>query len=248
MQTTTKLDWSLFEAIYLINLQERTDRKRELEGELSSVGLLPGNPTLVWQTGVRPESRGEFPSIGARGCFLSHLACLQSASMNKHARILIVEDDACFPKAVIARLREALHGLRTSEWQIWYGGHLIRTDHQTYGEGWGNRIDSHTGIQTTHCIGIQGLDTIDSIREFFELILTRPAGHNEAGPMHVDGAYTTWRSLHPGAVTRATIPAVCRQRSSRSDIAETGLLDRSPLTRTIIHPLRRLRNFIRNQR
>jgi purine nucleoside phosphorylase len=77
------------------------------------------------------------------------------------------------------------------------------------------------------------------------LILTRPAGHIEAGPMHTDGAYTTWRSLHAGAVTRATIPEACVQRSSRSDVATISMVDRYAVTRLLVRPLRKLRNYMR---
>lgn len=243
-----QLDWGVFDAIYLINLRERTDRRRELEAELSSVGLLPGNPKLVWLNATRPESRGAFPSIGAYGCFLSHLACLKAASVSKHHRILIVEDDAYFPRSGITRLQKALVELRSAEWQIWYGGHFFIESDQPASHGWGVQIDRKIGVQTAHCVGFQGAATIDSIRTFLELILTRPAGHIEAGPMHVDGAYSTWRSLNAGALTRATIPEVCRQRSSRSDIAAIGMLDGSPITRSIIFPLRKLRNYMRKRR
>jgi glycosyl transferase family 25 len=209
------------------------------------VGLLPGDPKLLWQIAVRPETPGAFPSIGARGCFLSHLACLQAASVSEHNRILIIEDDAYFPRAATNRLQEALIELRSSEWQIWYGGHFFIGNDQPSSHGWGIQIDSKTGIQTAHCVGFQGAATIDSIRAFLELILTRPAGHIEGGPMHVDGAYSTWRSLNAGAVTRATIPEICRQRSSRSDIAAIGILAQpalnrqcSQLTRRSSHPER----------
>jgi glycosyl transferase family 25 len=245
MHDKSNLDWSVFDAIYLINLRERTDRRRELEAELCSVGLLPGDPKLIWLNAVRPETSGEFPNIGAYGCFLSHLACLQAASASKHTRILIMEDDAFFPRSAASRLRDALIRLKSSEWQIWYGGHLFVGNDRPYSQGWGTPIDRTVAIQRAHCIGFQGAATIESIRKFFELILTRPAGHIEAGPMHTDGAYTTWRSLHPEAVTRATIPEVCVQRSSRSDIATISMVDRYAVTRLIVRPLRKLRNYMR---
>jgi glycosyl transferase family 25 len=245
MQNKVQLDWSVFDAIYLINLRERTDRRRELEAELCSIGLLPGDPKLIWQNAVRPETSGGFPSIGTYGCFLSHLACLQAASARKHTRILIIEDDARVPRSAVSRLRDALIGLKSSEWQIWYGGHLFIGNEQPNSHGWGVSVDRKIVIQKTHCIGFQGAATIDSIRNFLELILTRPAGHIEAGPMHVDGAYNTWRSLNVGAVTRATIPPICIQRSSRSDVATIGMIDRYAVTRLIVRPLRKLRNYMR---
>jgi hypothetical protein len=245
-QDTPNLDWSVFDAIYLINLRERTDRRRELEAELRSVGLRAGDPKLTWLNAARPETSGEFPSIGAYGCFLSHLACLQAACASKHTRILILEDDACFPRSAMSRLREALIRLKnSSEWQIWYGGHFFAGKDLAYGHGWGMAIDRTVQIQQSHCIAFQGAATIESIRKFFELILTRPAGHMEAGPMHTDGAYNVWRSLNPGAVTRAAIPEICTQRSSRSDVAMIGMFDRYAVTRLITRPLRKLRNYMR---
>jgi glycosyl transferase, family 25 len=244
MQDKANLDWSVFDAIYLINLRERTDRRRELEAELCSVGLLPGDPRLIWQNAAKPETRGEFPNIGTYGCFLSHLACLQAAVASKHDRILILEDDASFPKSAVNRLRDALTGLKSSEWQIWYGGHLFVGNDQPNGQGWGVLINTTVAIQRAHCIGFQGTATIDSIRKFLELILTRPAGHIQAGPMHTDGAYNIWRLLNPEAVTRAAIPEICIQRSSRSDIA-IGRFDRYAVTRLIARPLRKLRNYMR---
>jgi hypothetical protein len=145
----------------------------------------------------------------------------------------------------MTRLREALIGLKNSEWQIWYGGHFFASNGKPYCHGWGTPIEGTVEIQQAHCIGFQGAATIDSIRKFLELILTRPAGHIEAGPMHADGAYNVWRSLNAGAVTRVTIPGICIQRSSRSDIAAIGIFDRYAVTRFIARPLRKLRNYMR---
>jgi glycosyl transferase, family 25 len=245
MQSKAQPDWSVFDAIYLINLRERTDRRRELEAELCSVGLLPGDPKLSWQDAVRPSAAGGFPSVGAHGCFLSHLACLRAASVSKHTRILILEDDACFPQTEVSRLQDALTRLKNSEWQIWYGGHLFVGADQPLSHGWGIPIASNIGIQTAHCIGLNGAATINSIASLLELILTRPPGHVEAGPMHVDGAYSTWRAFNDHAITLATIPTICRQRPSRSDIATLRMLDRHPITRHLMTPLRRLRNYMR---
>jgi glycosyl transferase, family 25 len=245
MRDKSGLDWSVFDAIYLINLRERADRRRELEAELRSVGLLPGDPRLIWLNAVRPETSGGFPNIGTYGCFLSHLACLQAAAASEHTRILILEDDACFPRSAVSRLQDVLTRLKSSEWQIWYGGHFFTGNDQPYAPGWGTHIDRPVAIQKAHCIGFQGAATIDSIRKFLELILTRPEGHSEAGPMHIDGAYNIWRLLNTAAVTRATIPEICIQRASRSDITTIGMVDRYAVTRLIARPLRKLRNYMR---
>jgi hypothetical protein len=159
--------------------------------------------------------------------------------------MLILEDDASFSQSEVSRLQDALIRLKNSEWQIWYGGHVFVGVDQPLSHGWGVPIASNIGIQTTHCIGFNGAATINSIVKLLELILTRPPGHIEAGPMHIDGAYSTWRAFNHHAITLATIPAICRQRPSRSDVATLRRLDRHPITRHIMTPLRRLRNYMR---
>jgi hypothetical protein len=239
------MDWELFDAIYLINLPERTDRRRELEIELSGVGITAHDRRLVWVRAVRPSDAGEFPSVGARGCFLSHLVCLKSALDSELRRVLIIEDDACFPKNRHADLRIILEKVKRSNWDIWYGGARVQLD--VAGRTGGIEIvaiDPKLEIQTTHCVALQG-DTIRSVQAFFELILRRPAGHAEAGPMHVDGAYSTWRALNPNAVTLLTVPPVCTQRASRSDIAATHWYDRMPVVKLCAAILRRLRNRLK---
>ena len=232
--------WTSFDAIYLINLPERTDRKRELERELNGVGLSCGDPKLVWIRAVRPSDAGEFPSLGAKGCFMSHLTCLTDALDSGHRCILIIEDDACFPKHRHAALRNALEKAHGASWEIWYGGGQMPDVRDETGTEV-VAIDSTLGVQTSHCIALRG-DAIRSVAAFFELILTRPGGHPEAGPMHVDGAYSTWRAMNPAAVTLVSLPPVCIQRSSRSDIAATRWFDETPVLRTGVALLRRLLN------
>jgi glycosyl transferase, family 25 len=240
------MDWQPFDAIYLINLPERADRRRELERELRRVGLQTDDPKLVWVRAVRPSEAGEFPSIGARGCFLSHLSCLQSAFERGYERILILEDDAYFPRYRIKELETVLKQLEGLNWALWYGG--ARHDLNAKSDITEViPIDHNAGVQTSHCIALQG-NAIRSVRDFLELILTRPGGHPEAGPMHVDGAYSTWRSLNPTAVTLVTLPPVCSQRSSRSDITVSHWYDRTPLVRGAIAAFRRVQNWRKEQR
>jgi glycosyl transferase, family 25 len=66
-------------------------------------------------------------------------------------------------------------------------------------------------------IGLQGT-CIPMFAGFLRQVLDRPPGHPEGGPMHVDGAYTTFRRNHPEFMTLAAIPSLGHQRASRSDI------------------------------
>src|SRR5690606_31802208 len=86
----------LFEAIYVINLAYRADRRLEMSAELARLGLSFDDPKVTLFAAVRPEDAGEFPSVGARGCFMSHLGILHSALALGLRSILILEDDADF--------------------------------------------------------------------------------------------------------------------------------------------------------
>jgi hypothetical protein len=155
---------------------------------------------------------------------------------------LILEDDVHFPKFRLNALNRVLESLEGLNWEIWYGGGNMSRDVRADSDSPEViSIDSTVGVQTSHCIAVQG-NAIEALRDFFELILTRTKGHPEAGPMHVDGAYSTWRRLHPAAITLATLPSVCAQRSSHSDIATLRWFDKTPLVRKGSAALRRLRN------
>lgn len=238
------LPWQTFDAIYLINLPERVDRRRELVSELRSVGLSENDSRLVWMAAVRPPDAGDFPSVGSRGCFMSHLECLQSARARGFRRILILEDDAHFVRVSEPVFAEALMALQSASWSIWYGGYHLPGGETTETVRHGLRSAApKAGIGTSHCVAFQG-NSIDSVLAFLQLILTRPAGHPEAGPMHVDGAYSTWRALNPGATTLISVPQLCLQRASRSDIAGGRWFDQAPLIRHGVELLRRFRNRI----
>ena len=174
------MEWRAFDAIYLINLPERADRKRELERELRSVGLQADDPRLVWIRAVRPLEAGEFPSIGARGCFLSHLTCLQSASERGYGRVLILEDDACFPRFRVSGLKSVVGRLNGLNWAVWYGGGRMLHE---FNVGIDNieiiPIDSTVDVQTSHCIAFQG-EAIGSARAFFGTH-TDPSGRTSGG-------------------------------------------------------------------
>jgi glycosyl transferase family 25 len=71
--------------IYYINLDHRTDRKTEIEGELSKMNLV-----------AQRHSAYYFPSIGGVGCGKSHIAILKDALEKGYKNILILEDDFTF--------------------------------------------------------------------------------------------------------------------------------------------------------
>lgn len=69
-----------FDQIRIINLPERTDRRRAMDRELAAVGLID-DPRVQYFKAFRPEDAGQFSSIGARGCYDSHKTLLKEATM-----------------------------------------------------------------------------------------------------------------------------------------------------------------------
>src|SRR5882762_10090022 len=103
-------------------------------------------------------------------------------------------------------------------------------------------MDPSQGIQTAHFMLINR-NSIATIANGLQAILARPAGHPDGGAMHVDGAYSTIRAQDPKLRTYSYSPPLGYQRSSRSDIANTRLFDRSPALQKPIQMLRKLKNW-----
>ena len=68
-----------FERVVIINLPERTDRRRRMERQLEAAGIDPQRPPVEFFAGIRPAEAGGWPSIGSRGGFLSHDTVLRQA-------------------------------------------------------------------------------------------------------------------------------------------------------------------------
>jgi glycosyl transferase family 25 len=71
--------------VLYINLDDRPDRKAEVDAELRRVGFTP-----------QRVSGFRIPGNGLRGCNLSHIKCLEMAKRNNWSHVLICEDDALF--------------------------------------------------------------------------------------------------------------------------------------------------------
>jgi GR25 family glycosyltransferase involved in LPS biosynthesis len=67
-----------FDQIFIINLIERRDRRHEMELQVKKIGIYLPNDKFF--PAIRPKVLAGFPSIGARGCFLSHLSVLSEAA------------------------------------------------------------------------------------------------------------------------------------------------------------------------
>lgn len=82
-----------YDLVRIINLPRRTDRKREIIAELEKQGVTVDGERVAFFDAVAPDSDDGFYSVGANGCYRSHLAILKEAGERS---VLIIEDDCDF--------------------------------------------------------------------------------------------------------------------------------------------------------
>jgi len=209
----------VFDRIAIINLPERSDRRRAVTRELRSLGMAVDGKRVRFVQAIRPDGPGDFPSTGARGCFLSHLKTLRQAQADGVQRLLVLEDDVMFTPA----LHGAAHlapALARGDWQLAYPGHV-----QPARPGplrWEHSVEA---LVCAHCYAVNA-SALPTLVAYLEACLLRPAGHPHGGPMHFDGALSMLRRHRPDLVTLLASRSLAGQRSSRSDIIGPSWLDR----------------------
>ncbi len=230
--------FKLFERIYVINLAERADRRREMADQLGRIGLRLDCEPVVRFNAVRPPEAGAFPSIGSRGCFLSHLGVLRSAAADGLERILVLEDDLNFAEGFEALAGPVAARLEVDDWSFFYGGY--RLDDPLPGAPLDPVAPFEDGVGTTHFYALRGA-VIGALADYLEGQLERPAGDPQGGPMHVDGAYCWFRRRHPEYRTLLAVPELGYQRLSRTDVHALRWYDRSIGVRNVVSLARRFR-------
>ncbi|QNP43123.1 hypothetical protein H9L15_14405 [Sphingomonas daechungensis] len=103
-----------FDAVRILNLPHRDDRRREMREELARVGLADDSRVSFFKASVGPDA-GRFLNKNVHGCFLSHLALLETAA-KAGERVLALEDDCDFNAA-------ARDYVLPDRWDIFYGGY-----------------------------------------------------------------------------------------------------------------------------
>jgi hypothetical protein len=233
-----------FQQIYIINLPQRRDRRREMAQQLKAVGMSFRDPCVRLFEAVRPDDSGPFPSIGARGAFLSHLGVLKDARDKNLSRILIFEDDLNFVPGFSSKIAAVVAALEREDWSFFYGGYVLTTQVELQNGNLLVPAESSLPIQTAHFIALQG-NAIEETIEYLEALLTRSGGDPRGGPMHVDGAYSHLRHASPNMLTLLATPQLGYQRSSRSDIYDLRWFDRLPGVRQAVEALRGIKNRVR---
>jgi glycosyl transferase family 25 len=230
---------NLFDAVYIINLPARTDRRREMIEQLALAGIESSDPGVIFFDAVRPTDAGGFPTIGTRGCFMSHVGVLKSALAAGHRRILILEDDANFIKDFQAEFAKLAPRLAQPDWGMAYLGALA-VEPPIDAPAAVTMLPPSTSVMGTHMFAVQSTVVRDAI-DYFEAMLKRAPGDPAGGPMHVDGAYSWFRKSHPDIATLLCSPPLGYQRPSRTDVHAMKWFDRLPVVRAVVQELRKAR-------
>lgn len=216
--------FNAFQRIYVINLPSRADRLRAVLAELARVGISKDDPRLKIFAGIRPSDAGGFPTIGTRGCFLSHLGVLREALADGLDNVLILEDDVLLNPSALKPSHELQTVLARGDWDFAYLGHVQPSPDPNASPIF---LTTQTPLVCLHCYALNRR-VIGPLLDYLQSCLARPPGHPDGGPMHVDGAYSMFRARHPNFVTIICQPSLAGQRSSRSDIHVNRWFDRLP--------------------
>lgn len=236
---STLIDY--FAITRIINLRERSDRRQETREELRRNGL-PFSPKAEFFEATRPASADGFPTLGTKGCFLSHLGVLQALTASGLPNVLVLEDDIRFEPKLLRGQSQLLADLDQMRWDIVYFGRL----NAPAPEGNVSKLrvlDSGDGVMGMHCYAIR-LEAARRFQAYLEGCLTRPPGDPTGGPMHVDGALSMFRAQNPDIVALIVEPYMADQRSSRTDIHQLKSYEDLPLVRTALSIVRRARNVV----
>ena len=235
---------SVFDRIYIINLAERADRREEVLQQLARLGVDFDHPQVTLFPASRFDDPGNFPAVGVRGCYMSHVRVMKDALERGETRILLMEDDADFSRAFEQRITALARALAVQDWGVFYGW---QPDHYGDAEDPGDsdllEVAAETPVKLTHFMGFSRV-AMATIVPFLETMAARPLGDPAGGPMNVDGAYSWCRAAHPEIVTLCTRTPIALQRPSRSDIYDAKWFDRIGLARPLVTALRRAKRAL----
>jgi glycosyl transferase family 25 len=204
-----------FDSIRILNLPHRADRRREMIQELTKLGLAEDPRVSFFQASVGRDA-GPFLTKNVHGCFLSHLALLETAA-KAGERVLVLEDDCDFNSS--ARDYEM-----PEDWDIFYGGYAAEdpTDLE------------NSNIIGAHCMGYSP-QAAKRLAAYLRALLEDPTFPADAKAARERDFDPTIRPPFDGAIVwfrranrdlKTSFAQIAVQRSSRSDIT-AGALDRS---------------------
>jgi glycosyl transferase family 25 len=186
-------DWDFVDKILYINLEDRKDRRKEIEEELKFIS----NDKIMRFNAIKHQH-------GYIGCVMSHIACLDYAIKNDLNNIMILEDDASFSnyKDGIKILKELLN----KDWDVITLGNVgVDYDKETYKL---NSAQTTTGyIVNNHYFKILRKNFMDGMKK---------AEETHDWPNYALDQY--WKKLQKKDNWYIVVPSLVIQRPSFSSI------------------------------
>jgi len=235
-----------FGIAFLINLPERVDRLRSMKKEMARVGWEMGPEGIQLFPARRFADRANFPNSAIRGCFHSHLECLQQAHKQGCRSVLILEDDLTFAPSLPRLTRSILSQLESTKWDLVYFSHENTGDDSI--ATWSTReqdikLDDWTTrhILTGYFYGVHSR-LFPRLIEHLNRIKNSAEGDPVMGPMTYDGALNVFRASNGDVKTLIARPKLGQQRPSRSDITPRSF-DKVRFLRPLTTALRDLKHL-----
>lgn len=204
-----------FDQVRIISLAHRKDRRREMTDQLNKVGVEIDGRRVAFFDACKVKNRGRFYSAGARGCFLSHMNVLETAS----GSILVLEDDCDFTSEAAQYI--------VPKCDIFYGGYLA---------------SDPADIQASDITGahMMGYFNPNHVGAYFRHILENEEARDHRDMPVPDGAAVWYRRAYPEAVTVFAPVSLADQRPSRTDVADPHWIDRIRIAGTVARKIKRL--------
>lgn len=235
-----------FGSTYIINLPERVDRLESSQSQLARAGWEVGPAAVKIFSALRFTDRAGFPNAGIRGCFYSHLQCLQRAYAENKKSVLILEDDIALSRSLPRLSSTIISRLEAVPWDFVYFGHYgtgqiadaspITNESELRFQVWNDDIIGG------HFYGVSNR-ILERLIASLNEIASGAEGDRERGPMPVDGAYNNFRRHNRDVRCIIVHPKLGWQRPSRSDITPHAM-DQWPLFRPVGAAVRGLKHIV----
>jgi len=187
----------MIDGVFYINLDGRTDRRKEVEGELERMGL--------------PLER--FPGIkttpGIVGCGMAHCGVLKEARRRRYTNVLVVEDDFMFlvdKETFWTELRAAID--EVPDYDVLMLGYNMKQS-EPYSDRLVKVIEAQAG--SAYLVSSKMYDPLISMWEFGNQKILEKMEHWLYANDQV------WKRLQPSTKWYAFSPRMGKQRPSMGD-------------------------------
>jgi GR25 family glycosyltransferase involved in LPS biosynthesis len=199
---------------YVINREDRVDRKEHAINQLDNIGLSNGDYT-IWKACTPENTKIEFKedknmegwNINAAGLVLSTINILEDAKEKGYDRIMILEDDVLFVANAAEKAEYYRKRLDSTHWDLFHFGHMAKLNRPSKPLGKG--LVRLRGSYMCHAYVIQS-------RIFDDMLALLK-------PMDKPLDWVTADVIHRGGRSYSVEPAIATQKPDYSNIREENV-------------------------